>query len=114
MTISEYAVHRPVTILMGTLCILVLGVISLTRLPLTLMPEFEANHLAVFVSYPSSSPEEVERNITRTLEQYLGTLEGLDSIESTSSNSGAWVNLPRDRYGHGGTGRTRPYRSGPQ
>lgn len=93
MAISEYAVRRPVTVLMGTLCILVLGIISLTRLPLTLMPEFESNHLAVFVSYPSSSPEEVERNITRTLEQYLGTLEGLDSIESTSSNSGAWVSL---------------------
>ncbi|GAB4245201.1 MAG: efflux RND transporter permease subunit [Acidobacteriota bacterium] len=93
MTISEYAVRRPVTVLMATLCVIVLGAISLTRLPLTLLPEFSSNNLVVFASYPSSSPEEVERNITRPLEEYLSTLEGLETIESTSSNSGAFVRL---------------------
>lgn len=93
MTISEYSVKRPITVLMVTVSVLVLGYISLGRLPLTLLPEFSASNLAVFVSYPSASPEEVQRNITRPLEEYLSTLNGLTKIESTSSNSGANIRL---------------------
>jgi hydrophobic/amphiphilic exporter-1 (mainly G- bacteria), HAE1 family len=93
MTISEYSVKRPITVLMATISVLVLGYISLGRLPLTLLPEFASPNLAVFVSYPSSSPEEVQRNITRPLEEYLSTLNALEKIQSTSSSSGANVRL---------------------
>ncbi len=93
MTISEFSVRRPITVLMATVSVLVLGYISLGRLPLTLLPEFASPNLAVFVSYPSSSPEEVQRNITRPLEEYLSTLNGLERIQSTSSSSGANVRL---------------------
>lgn len=93
MKISEYSVRRPITVTMVTVSILVLGYISLGRLPLTLLPEFESSNLQVFVSYPSSAPEEVQRNITRPLEAYLSTLNGLVSISSNSSNSGARIRL---------------------
>ncbi len=93
MTIPEYSVKRPITVLMVTVSVLVLGYIALGRLPLTLLPEFSASNLAVFVSYPSASPEEVQRNITRPMEEYLSTLNGLVKIESTSSNSGANIRL---------------------
>lgn len=93
MKISEYSVSRPVTVLMVTLSVLVLGVISLGRLPLTLLPEFSSSSLTVNVDYPSSSPEEVERTVTRPLEEALSTLNNLEEISSTSSNSGARVRI---------------------
>ena len=93
MKISRYAVDRPITVLMATVSVLVLGFIALGLLPLTMLPEFASSHLRVYVDYPSSSPEEVQRNITRPLEEYLSTLNGLEKIESTSSNSGSSISL---------------------
>ncbi|MDA2927870.1 efflux RND transporter permease subunit, partial [Acidobacteria bacterium AH-259-G07] len=93
MNLSEYSVRRPVTVLMVTVSILVLGCISLGRLPLTLLPEYSSSSLSVFVNYPSSSPEEVERNITRPLEGVLSTLNSLKSIRSTSSSSGSSIRI---------------------
>jgi HAE1 family hydrophobic/amphiphilic exporter-1 len=93
MKISEYSVKRPVTVLMATLSVLVLGYISLSRLPLTLLPELTSENLRVSVDYPSSSPEEIQRNITRPLEEYLSTLDGLEKLESTSSSTGSSIRL---------------------
>ncbi len=93
MNLSKFSVLRPVTILMVTLSILVLGFLSLQRLPLKQMPEFSSAVLSVNVSYPSSSPDEVERNITRPLEEALSTLENLEGMRSTSSNSSANLRL---------------------
>ena len=93
MRLSEFSVERPITVLMVTVSTLVLGFISVGLLPLTLLPEFASSNLRVSVDYPSSSPEEVRRNITRPLEEYLSTLDGLEKIESTSSNSGSSIRL---------------------
>ena len=93
MNLSRFSVLRPITILMVTLSILVLGFLSLQRLPLKQMPEFSSSRLSVNVSYPSSSPEEVERNITRPLEEALSTLDNLEGMSSTSSNNRANVRL---------------------
>ena len=67
MNLSRFSVMRPVAVLMVTLSILVLGLLSLQRLPLKQMPEISFATLSVNVDYPSSSPEEVEQNITRPL-----------------------------------------------
>ncbi len=93
MKLSESSVLRPVSVLMATLSVLVLGFISLQRLPLELLPEFSSESIRVSVDYPSSSPEEVEREITRPLEEVLSTLEHLDTVSSTSSGSGSNVRL---------------------
>ena len=93
MNLSKFSVLRPITILMVTLSILVLGFLSLQRLPLKQMPEFSSSRLSVTVSYPSSSPEEVERNITRPLEEALSTLDNLEGMSSTSSNNSSNVRL---------------------
>lgn len=93
MNLSKFSVLRPITILMVTLSILVLGLLSLQRLPLKQLPEFSSSRLSVNVSYPSSSPEEVERNITRPLEEALSTLDNLEGMSSTSSNNSSNVRL---------------------
>ena len=93
MSFAEYSIKRPVTVLMVVISIVVLGFISLRRLPLELLPNFSSDSLSVSVSYPSSSPTETERDITRPLEEALSTLNHLDTIESTSSGSSSEVRL---------------------
>jgi HAE1 family hydrophobic/amphiphilic exporter-1 len=93
MKLAEYSVRRPITVAMAVLSVLVLGVISLQRLPLALLPDMEGNSLSVNVSYPSSSPIEVERDISRPLEEVLSTINGLESIRSSSSSNGSNVRL---------------------
>ena len=93
MTLSEYAVKRPITMLMIMLLIVVLGWISLNRLPLAFMPEMSSARLRISVPYSSSSPEEVERLITQPIEDLVSTVSNLDNISSTSSASGANISV---------------------
>ncbi|HUG44100.1 MAG TPA: efflux RND transporter permease subunit [Acidobacteriota bacterium] len=93
MKLSEYSVTRPIAVLMATASVFVLGILSLQRLPLTQMPEMTSSNLRVSVNYPSSAPAEVERNVTRPLEEVLSTLNNLERLESTSSNSGSNVRI---------------------
>lgn len=72
---------------------MVLGLVSLTRLPLEYLPEMQGRSLTITASYPASSPQEVERVIARPLEEELASLEGLESLGSTSRASGATVRL---------------------
>jgi HAE1 family hydrophobic/amphiphilic exporter-1 len=96
MNLSELSIRRPVTVIMLTLMVLILGVISMFKLPLLFMPEIDWPSLRVQVEYPSSSPEEVEQDITRPLEDILGTVSQLKTMTSSSSGSGANISLEFD------------------
>jgi len=87
MTLSEFSLKRPVTTLMLTLCALVVGFVSLDRLPMEQLPSISSSGITARVQYNSSSPEEVERLITLPLEQTLGTLNNIDRISSSSGHN---------------------------
>ena len=93
MKLAEFAVGRPVTLVMMGLCLLVLGVVSLSRLPLEQLPSISSSGVRVTATYRSSSPQEVERRITLPLEEILATLNNIESISSTSSPDGASVRV---------------------
>ncbi len=87
--LARFAVHRKVTISMIAAGLVVLGYVSLTRLPLEFLPSFGSNSLWVSVNYDSSSPEETERLIVRPLEESMGTIPGITSLTATANaNSG--------------------------
>tara|TARA_Y100000588_G_scaffold382550_1_gene470255 strand:+ start:1624 stop:2934 length:1311 start_codon:yes stop_codon:yes gene_type:complete len=69
---------------MVALSVMVLGWISLFRLPLEYMPNLTWPAMYVNVNYPSSSPEKVERNISRPIEEIMGTLSAVKSLSSSS------------------------------
>jgi HAE1 family hydrophobic/amphiphilic exporter-1 len=70
-----------------------LGAISLTRLPVDLMPEFEQPTLTVRVSYPGVGPLEMEELVTRPMEQAVGAVPGIVRVESSSSEGNSQVRL---------------------
>ncbi len=91
MNLSHLAVRRPVTVLMGVAIILVLGVVSMTQLPIDLMPGMEIPILAVQTSYSNAGPHEVENLVTRPIEEALGAVTNVSSINSTSSRGSSVV-----------------------
>src|SRR5688572_24718096 len=93
MSIPRLAIERPVTMFMISAVITLLGLISLTRLPVDLMPEFEQPTLTVRVSYPGVGPLEMEELITRPVEQAVSAVPGLVRVQSSSSEGNSQVQL---------------------
>lgn len=91
--IVRFAVERRITMGMFVLGVMVLGWISLQRLPLEYLPAFSSSNISVSVPYPSSSPEEIERLIVRPLEDSLGTINGIETLSASASSSQARVNI---------------------
>ncbi|MBI2835395.1 MAG: efflux RND transporter permease subunit [Acidobacteria bacterium] len=93
MSIPRTAIHRPITMFMICAVIILLGAISLTRLPVDLMPEINFPSITVRVSYPGVGPLEMEELVTRPIEQAVSAVAGLDQINSTSSEGSSTVRL---------------------
>ena len=96
MTLSEYSIRKPITTIMVALSVIVLGWISLFRLPLEYLPDLTFPSISIEVNYPSSSPEEIERNITRPIEEAMGTLSGVKGLRSSSYGSRASIRVEFD------------------
>ncbi|WP_425446207.1 efflux RND transporter permease subunit [Dethiothermospora halolimnae] len=91
MNLSKLAVNRPVTIIMITLIILLLGFISLTRLPIDLLPEIEVPVAIVQTTYRGVGPEEIEKLITKPLEETIVTVDNIKNVSSVSSEGSSIV-----------------------
>ena len=91
MRLSEISVRRPVTTFMFMLIAILLGVVSITRLPVDLYPEIEVPVAIVSVDYSGAAPEEIESLITIPLEQTLSTVGNLKDIFSYSREGNSLV-----------------------
>jgi len=85
MRISRFAIHRPVFTTMVTLIVIILGGVSLVRLPIDLMPDITYPTLSVRTTYENASPEEMEELVTRPLEEALSAVPGVEEVSSISA-----------------------------
>jgi HAE1 family hydrophobic/amphiphilic exporter-1 len=72
---------------------IVLGVVSMTRLGIDLVPDFEIPAVSVLTSYEGAGPEEIETLITEPLEDSLSTISGVDEVISLSKEGLSSVTL---------------------
>ena len=93
MSIPRIAIERPVTMFMISMVIILLGAISLTRLPVDLMPDTQMPTITVRVNYSGVGPLEMEELVTRPIEQAVSAVAGLERVDSTSSEGNANVRL---------------------
>ena len=84
MNITKIAVNRPTLIVVIFTILLFLGFSSYKRLKYELMPDMTAPAFMVMAAYPGASPSEVENNVTKKLEEIVGSVENIDYIQSTS------------------------------
>jgi len=91
MTLAELSLKRPVTAIMVFVSMTVIGLIAAFRLPLEAMPDVQFPFMFVDLPYPGSTPGEVERTITRPVEDALSTLTGIKNMNSNSTPEGAQI-----------------------
>ncbi|MDJ0748241.1 MAG: efflux RND transporter permease subunit [Woeseiaceae bacterium] len=93
---TELALRRPVTTVVIFVALALVGLIASRLLPLEKFPDIEWPGIYVEIPYDGSTPEEVERQITRPIEEALATLSGLKRMRSWSSENRAQVQLEFD------------------
>lgn len=91
MFLTRISVNHPVFATMIMVAMLVFGIYSYQRLPIEQLPDIDLPVVAVVVSYPGASPEAVENDIVRPLEEAVNTISGLDTIQSTSQAGQALI-----------------------
>lgn len=84
---GSYSVKRPITVLMGVMIIIVLGVFSVTRLPLTLFPDINLPFVVTVTSYEGATPEELERDVSRRIEASVQTIGNFEEVTSISNEN---------------------------
>ena len=93
MNFIRQCVKRPVAMLMAVLSVLVFGFVSITNTPITLLPDMNLPMLVVYTGYPNAGPSEVESLVTDPLEATLGSLSGVQSVDSISSEGASVIML---------------------
>src|SRR6266567_2479811 len=85
MFLSDLSIKRPVLATMMILALVVLGLFSYRRLNIDQFPDVEFPLLVIQTRYTGASPESVEREVTKKIEEQVNTVEGIKQIQSTST-----------------------------
>lgn len=91
MNVAKLAIERPVFVVMIILSLITLGIVGYSNMGVDLLPDVEYPTITVIIIYPGVSAEEIENLITKPVEDALGTLQGLDSLISTSKENISYV-----------------------
>ena len=90
---SKFSVKKPFTVLVGVIVALILGVVSLMKMQLDLLPDVSLPYLLVITTYPGASAEKVEKDICEPMESSLGVINGVKNVMSVCSENYGIVEL---------------------
>ncbi len=85
MFLSDLSIKQPVLATMLTVTLVTLGIFSYRELAIDQFPDVEIPYLTVQTQYPGASPETVEREVTKRIEEALNTISGVRHIDSTTT-----------------------------
>ncbi|MCI9327755.1 MAG: efflux RND transporter permease subunit [Lachnospiraceae bacterium] len=91
--LSKFSVKKSYTVLVAVVLVLVLGVVSFTRMTTDLLPNISLPYAIVMTAYPGASPETVEMVVTKPVEASMATVSNIESISSVSSENYSMVIL---------------------
>lgn len=92
-SLPDFAIHRPVTVTMLSISVVILGVIAAMRIPLQFLPNVDPAFLGVSIAYPGATPAQVEQQIAIPVEGEFRTVSGLDNIRTISDSNGCFVSM---------------------
>ena len=90
---SKFSVKKPLTVFVAVIAVLVLGVVAYLRMTPDLFPNMDFPYVMIMTTYPGASPEKVEQEITKPMEQSMSTLEHIKEVTSTSAENYSMVML---------------------
>ena len=89
----KFSVKKPFTVLVAVILVIVLGFVSLSGMQTDLLPNMNLPYLMVVTTYPGASPEQVEGEVTKPIEDSLATLNGVKNVTSQSNENYSLVTL---------------------
>ena len=90
---AKFSVKKPLTVFVVVLAVIVLGVVSYLKMTPDLIPNMDFPYVIIVTTDPGASPEAVESDITKPMEQSMATLDQIKEVTSTSKNSVSMVLL---------------------
>ncbi|MBE6931778.1 MAG: acriflavin resistance protein [Ruminococcaceae bacterium] len=84
---SKFSVKKPLTIFVAVIAVLVLGVVAYFKMTPDLLPNMDFPYVVVMTTYPGASPEKVEEELTKPMEQSMSTLEHIKEVSSNSAEN---------------------------
>lgn len=92
-SLAAASIRRPVTTLMLFFSLLILGLVSSRLLPLEKWPGIDIPEMWIHIPYKDATPAEVEKMVTRPIEEALATISGIQRMQSSSSEEGSDIGL---------------------
>ncbi|MBE6918610.1 MAG: efflux RND transporter permease subunit [Ruminococcaceae bacterium] len=89
----KFSVKKPLTVFVAVLAVIILGVVAYLKMTPDLLPNMNFPYVIIVTTDPGASPEAVETDVTRPMEQSMATLDEIKSVTSTSQNSVSMVAL---------------------
>jgi len=93
MSIYKSAVNKPITTVMIFTAVVVLGLYSLTHIPIDLYPEIEPPYISIMTTYAGANAADIETNVTKPIEDALNTVDNLKEVSSVSYDNLSLVSL---------------------
>ena len=84
---SKFSVRKPYTVIVGVVLVIILGVVSFSKMTTDLLPSMELPYALVMTTYQGASPEEVETTVTKPVEQAMATISNIKQVASSSSEN---------------------------
>jgi len=98
MNLTELSIRRPVSTIMLFVSLVVIGAIAYFKLPLEADPEASIPFIFIHLPYPGSTPEEIERNLLRPVEEAIATLPGIRTMRSRANSDSGSVQVEFDDW----------------
>ena len=80
--ISKFSVKKPYTVIVAVVLVIILGVVSFTKMSTDLLPSMDLPYAIVMTTYPGASPETVEQTVTKPIEQSMATVSNIKNVSS--------------------------------
>ena len=93
MCMEKFSVKKPLTVFVAVIAILVLGVVAYFKMTPDLLPNMDFPYVIIMTTYPGATPEKVETEISKPMEQAMSTLEHIKEVSSTSSENVSMLTL---------------------
>ena len=90
---SKFSVKKPFTVLVGVIVALTLGIVSLMKMQLDLLPDVSLPYLIVITTYPGASAQKVEVDVCEPMEASMGVINGVKNVMSVCSENYGLVEL---------------------
>ncbi|MFI3237348.1 MAG: efflux RND transporter permease subunit [Lachnospiraceae bacterium] len=90
---SNFSVRKPYTVLVGVVLVIILGVVSFTKMTTDLLPSISLPYVVVMTTYVGADPETVESVVTEPIEASMATVSNIVTVSSTSSEHYSMVIL---------------------